>query len=221
MARPKANQEGPTAKERLEEAFWASLDEAPYSALTVKSIAKRAKVNHNTFYYYYENIEDMVDQMFLANIPIGFINLLMGVILENRASFEDIEISEDMEQRFHRVRTLFNCGSADVIRKVRAVALTQWIKRLGIADDEITEGDKARIAFLWGGISSLMAAEQSSTIAGYIAALQDGIADAARMLVQRVAEDHGISASDLAQGNRLLEVNDEMMAALHFSKAPV
>ena len=45
MARPRKDQEGPTAVERMEEAFWEILAEKPYAQITVGEIAKRAQVN--------------------------------------------------------------------------------------------------------------------------------------------------------------------------------
>ena len=45
MARPRKDQEGPTAVERMEEAFWEILAEKPYAQITVSEIAKRAQVN--------------------------------------------------------------------------------------------------------------------------------------------------------------------------------
>ena len=52
MARPRKDQEGPTAVERMEEAFWEILAEKPYAQITVGEIAKRAQVNKNAFYYH-------------------------------------------------------------------------------------------------------------------------------------------------------------------------
>ena len=42
MARPRKDQVGPTAVERMEEAFWEILAEKPYAQITVGEIAKRA-----------------------------------------------------------------------------------------------------------------------------------------------------------------------------------
>ena len=56
MARPRKDQEGPTAVERMEEAFWEILAEKPYAQITVSEIAKRAQVNKNAFYYHFDGL---------------------------------------------------------------------------------------------------------------------------------------------------------------------
>lgn len=68
MARPKANQPGPSAQEKLAAAFWDMLEESSYASLTVSGLAKRAGVNHNTLYYYYDNIEDMANKLFKEDL---------------------------------------------------------------------------------------------------------------------------------------------------------
>ena len=56
MARPRKDQEGPTAVERMEEAFWEILAEKPYAQITVGEIAKRAQVNKNAFDYHFDGV---------------------------------------------------------------------------------------------------------------------------------------------------------------------
>ena len=55
MPRPRKDQEGPSAVERMEEAFWNALAEKPYAKMTVGDIAQRAQVNKNAFYYHYSS----------------------------------------------------------------------------------------------------------------------------------------------------------------------
>lgn len=191
MPRPRADQEGPTAQERLEEAFWELLEKKTFSGLTVKGIANRAGVNHNTFYYYYENIEDMADKVFLYNVPVGLIDVLMTMILEGHLNTARLNVDADMELRYHRVRLFLMVGSSEMALRVRNTALHAWFERLGIREEELTENDRARITFLWGGIAALMSSDQAKTVESYFAALEQGIIDAATTLVRHVAADHG------------------------------
>ena len=62
MARPRKDQEGPTAVERMEEAFWEILAEKPYAQITVGEIAKRAQVNKNAFYYHFDGLGALAAQ---------------------------------------------------------------------------------------------------------------------------------------------------------------
>ena len=50
MARPKVLPNQKNAYERLSDAFWITLEDYPLEQISVTSISKMAKVNHNTFY---------------------------------------------------------------------------------------------------------------------------------------------------------------------------
>ena len=68
MSRPKSNAPGPTAKMRIEDAFWALLEEMPYEDISIKRLSSQANVNHKTIYYYYNNIDDIAKELFEKNI---------------------------------------------------------------------------------------------------------------------------------------------------------
>ena len=69
MARPRKDQEGPTAVERMEEAFWEILAEKPYAQITVGEIAKRAQVNKNAFYYHFDGLGALAAQALDSMLP--------------------------------------------------------------------------------------------------------------------------------------------------------
>jgi len=64
MARPKYSENDNHALSKIEDAFWSCLSENPYSKVTVVSVAKKAGLNHNTIYYYFKNINDIVSYCF-------------------------------------------------------------------------------------------------------------------------------------------------------------
>ena len=55
MARPRNDQEGPGARERMQEAFWELLREKSFAKITVGDVARTAQVNRNAFYYHFDN----------------------------------------------------------------------------------------------------------------------------------------------------------------------
>ena len=57
MVRPRADLPGPSAKERIEQAFWSQLSEKDYSQMTVDSLCADAGINHNTLYYHFGNLD--------------------------------------------------------------------------------------------------------------------------------------------------------------------
>ena len=55
-------------KEAIEETFLALLDEKPYNKITVKDIVDRCGVNRNTFYYHYQDIPSLLEEILTARI---------------------------------------------------------------------------------------------------------------------------------------------------------
>ena len=47
----------------IKEALWQLLEEKPYSSITVKDIVNRCQVNRNTFYYHFQDIPSLLEQV--------------------------------------------------------------------------------------------------------------------------------------------------------------
>ena len=62
MARPRADAEGPSARERMRDAFWELLAEDPSAPVSVRELCARAHVNKNAFYYHYAGIEELAEE---------------------------------------------------------------------------------------------------------------------------------------------------------------
>ena len=65
----------------MREVFWELLEEKPYSAITVKLITQRAGVNHNTFYYHFQNIDDMAMRFFVGNVPTKLVDMVVDAFM--------------------------------------------------------------------------------------------------------------------------------------------
>ena len=63
MGRPKNDQLSASVEQRIEEAFWALSEKNPIERISVVALSKEAHCNRGTFYYHYENLEDLVDKM--------------------------------------------------------------------------------------------------------------------------------------------------------------
>lgn len=69
MARPRKDSPGPSAEERLQAAFWELIEEQPLERMTVGDLTARAGCNRGTFYYYYDDMYEMLDAMIDRNLP--------------------------------------------------------------------------------------------------------------------------------------------------------
>lgn len=173
MARPKANQPGPSAKERLEQAFWDSLHEMPYSSLTVSGISKRAQVNHNTFYYYYENIDDMAEQAFkndlqddalffmllifnqadkaqVENFDIIFTNPIIRERLHKVDNAEELW-QEVLSKRFTKIYAYLTNGSTYLIDLFKSSIIQLWANYFNIDTNRLDPIASLQIEFLLNG----------------------------------------------------------------------
>ena len=112
MARPKANTNERTALERIEDTFWQLLSEKNYEKITISELSKKAKVNHNLIYYYFDNIDDMAIQFFEKNMSQDVSQRITGVLMGTEA--EDITVFNDMEiiKRVKRTRLFMRKDSA-------------------------------------------------------------------------------------------------------------
>ena len=63
MPRPRRDSEILPAKERLENAFWELLSEREYRKITVTDIVRTADVNRNSFYYHFDDIPSLLEEI--------------------------------------------------------------------------------------------------------------------------------------------------------------
>jgi AcrR family transcriptional regulator len=91
MARPKADSNTPSARERIETAFWEMLADVPFSKITVSAISSKAGVNHNTFYYHFSSIEDLAEKVFVDNMMPELPEIMLPVLSGGRAEGDHAE----------------------------------------------------------------------------------------------------------------------------------
>lgn len=82
-------------KKMIMDSFWELLEEKPFNKITVKLIVERCGVNRNTFYYYFQDIpavaeeilNDQIDLLICRRCRIGSlkecISLLVNFFVEN------------------------------------------------------------------------------------------------------------------------------------------
>lgn len=151
MARPRRNAEGKTAQGRLEEAFWDLLAEASYDEITIMGLSKRANVNHNTFYRYYDNLDDMAKKLFDGVIAGG----LPAVLLSNRLldEAEQKAIHFDFEPENVRKAFLFaRSGSSYLTGILHETVVGLWLDEVGVDKECLTVEQRMDIDVIFGGL---------------------------------------------------------------------
>lgn len=204
MPRPKANQEGPSARERIEQAFWDLLEEKPYRDLTVRELAERAQVNHNTFYYHFGNIDELalsVVETIVGKPPFAS---LLDDILRGGADVAPLLEDGGSELRYHHARLLLGSGSPDLVKLMQRIVFGSWLENLGLDSTMLSPDDWAKIDFVWGGLAALISGEQADSFQEYLSLLEGGVGPAAAGLLQEIVDAHkgvcGDASSERSEG---------------------
>lgn len=158
MARPKNDQPGPNAKERMANAFWDALEEKPYERITVRDVVDRAQVNRNAFYYHFQNIDDLaqwtIGEELLTEVPELIVR---GGIDEIIRLLNDPTSS----QRIERIRLVAGShGSKVHVRMLEERFLQAWCDALGIAEEDLSLQQSLTIRFVVGGLIAAVASAE-------------------------------------------------------------
>lgn len=162
MARPKRIEGEKTAYERMEDAFWEMLSEMPYNAMTGKEICARAQVSYNSFYYHFENLDDMATRLFKSlmvdELPMAVINAAG----KHLSIVDKLASVPDFDKRFERIRLLAGSGSPFLIDLVRKSIIKAWLTAAGINEEDLTPADKVDFIFVFGGYTTLLGSNLAS-----------------------------------------------------------
>lgn len=156
MARPRKDQAGPTARERIVDAFWSMLAEGPYDGITVKGLAARAGVNHNTIYRHFESIEQVGKTAVSEIYSIETARLMLSLF----AHPELVEVGHladyGLAERFDKVVLVMRSGSPMLVAQVQESIKACWMQIAGTSWDELSDSTKLELSFILGGITSTL-----------------------------------------------------------------
>ena len=143
MARPRKDQAGPDARTRIIDAFWSMLAEGPYDSITVKGLASKAQVNHNTIYRYFNSVEHVAKSAVSEVYSIELINV------ERIAE-------QGLDERFRKVILAMRSGSPMLIAAIQESIKDCWMQITGTTWDELPDETKLELSFILGGITSTL-----------------------------------------------------------------
>lgn len=189
MARPKKNQNEAQAKERLELAFWELLKLQPYPKITVRALAAQAQVNHNTFYYYYDNMDEMALALVRQSIPEEFLLVLSRMMAGESFNAGMVENVPKLDECFKRLQLILSNGSPHLTEELKNRLVPSLFSQLGADTSKISESDWMKISFVFGGVTALMSNKRINTLAEYLAVVQDGIVDSCSRLWLQVVQN--------------------------------
>jgi AcrR family transcriptional regulator len=141
----------------MEEAFWQLLAEKPYREMTIAAISRLAKVNHNTFYYYFDSLDDMaiklLDSNMLIDLPARIFTAFTAGQLEANLVTSDPEVL----RRFKRISLLAGPHGASWQKDILKQRVTSlWLQTLGLSEAELMDKDKALLTFIISGLLAMV-----------------------------------------------------------------
>lgn len=154
MARPRKDARGPSARERIEAAFWRLLEQRGYRDITVAALSREAHVSPNTLYYHYDNIEAVARSSFDKALMKEFPSLLLA---QSREALDD-EIrrqGDGIAQRIHRIGLFATDESGELRRIVVETFIEVWSESLGTTPDELTREERIKLTFMANGVVSI------------------------------------------------------------------
>lgn len=157
MARPKRNEAVPNAKKRLETAFWELLEETTIDKISIASLAKRAEVNHNTIYYYYEGgVEELAMKLLAQNVPEQLPGMASGQEKQDRSEILQELMNPENLLRWKRLYLLLNCGSEKLAGQAREWMLDSFCSHRGIDLKGLDSIQQMELDFIFRGYTGIL-----------------------------------------------------------------
>lgn len=152
MVRPRRDQTGPSATERIFEAFWGMLSEMSYSEIGVVALSKRANVSPNTLYYHFDGLEDIAFKALDATLD----EVAVQSVLAGGSLAPSLEEAMD-DGRLFRILTVARSGSTELREMLADQLQSIWVKGACIEPSYLTVEQRSELAFIFAGVTSLMA----------------------------------------------------------------
>ena len=162
MARPrKSSNDFATIK--IENAFWRLLEEETFSDITVSRIVQESGVNRNSFYYHYEDMNDLAYKAFKSNAGPEVSKALFGVLFMSQQG-EQTNLAKAIDPMLiaHVRKIMLYAGSdsAFLNRMVRDLLKEIWLDELSINEDLLSTQEQLQIRFVFAGLVSVLGSRE-------------------------------------------------------------
>lgn len=158
MARPRKDSGEQDARTRLANAFWHQLGSIPFSEMTARGISREAGVNHNTFYRYFDSIEDMAEALFDESVFEGLPAALLASV-DGEGAAQAVVASGIGAEDLTKAALYARSGSELLTRLVRDALEHAWLAAADVDREGLDNGQRADLAIIFGGIVAAMGDE--------------------------------------------------------------
>ncbi|MGO1183877.1 MAG: TetR/AcrR family transcriptional regulator [Micrococcaceae bacterium] len=157
MGRPRQDQ-GPSAVQRLEAAFFNELRQTPYPGITISAIVRAAGVNRNSFYYHYSDLGDLAHSA-VTHLMVSGVPRLIAEGFSIGSQEVDRLIDEGAnDENFARMVIVAGPHSTAELREILKGALVDiWAAAFDLDLDTLTPEARSTVQFVLGGLLELLA----------------------------------------------------------------
>lgn len=192
MARPKKGNLNNLATVKIENAFWRLLEAESYSDITVLRISQESGVNRNSFYYHYEDMNDLAYKAFKNNAGTDVSKALFGVLLMSlQGEKKDLAKAIDPMLISHAQKIMLCAGSDSVFLNQMVYDLLKeiWLDELSIREDLLSTEEQLQLRFIFAGLVSVLGSPEVKEVPRLMTALsQTAIGKTAITTLQSIAE---------------------------------
>lgn len=158
MARPKRIDGVPTAKEAVEAEFWKLYEQKSLERITVKEVCEGAGVNKTTFYYHFQDIQEVLASIEEQCLPLEAPDMLADMLATSDKAKLVTEFLGNMGDRFERYCILLSSrGDPGFAKRAKETMALRWCEKLDIDYDTLPPDARLTIRFVMGGASSIFA----------------------------------------------------------------
>lgn len=146
---------------KIENAFWSLLETERYSDITVLRVSQEARINRNSFYYHYQDINDLAYKAFVRNADNEVTRTLIAALL---STFQEghSALVFDMSILPHTKRIMLCAGSDSpylnqlVSNHLKAICFDS----LSIKEELLSGDERMQIRFISAGMVAILGSQE-------------------------------------------------------------
>lgn len=192
MARPKKNNFNDCATVKIENAFWRLLEKESFSDITVLRITQESGVNRNSFYYHYEDMNDLAYKAFKNNVGTEVSRALFGVLFMSLQGEKTNHAKAIDPMVISHAQKIMLCAGSDSVflnQMVHDLLKKIWLYELSIREDLLSTEEQLQIRFIFAGLVSVLGSPEVKETPRLMTALsQTAIGKTAIATLQSIAE---------------------------------
>lgn len=150
MARPIKSENSDPARDRIAQEFWKLLKSKPLSHIRISELVEKAGCNRSTFYYYFDDIDDLAWKMISESLPVELPKMAQACFT---GKIENMTIGPETMRAIEQISMCIGKDGSSHLTYLAADALKEmWITEFQLEDSKQDEDLSALLDFMACGI---------------------------------------------------------------------